>query len=125
MSYSRDGRHWLRPHDRQPFIPLGDAASWEADYSLSAYTAPVLVGDDLFIYYASSRNPERDTDPQGRWPIHVGLAKLDRALACGSRRKPATGHSRLGSGPGGQAMKRNAVHSLWLLGCVLGNIAGQ
>jgi len=78
LSYSRDGRHWLRPHDRQPFIPLGDAASWEADYSLSAYTAPILVGDELFIYYASSRNPERDKDPQARWPIHVGLAKLRR-----------------------------------------------
>jgi len=78
LSYSRDGRHWLRPQDRKPLIPLGDGNCWDADYSLAAYTAPVVVGDALFIYYASSRNPERDKDPQKRWPIQVGLSKLRR-----------------------------------------------
>jgi hypothetical protein len=78
LSYSRDGRHWLRPPDRKPFIPLGDDKSWDADYSLAVYTAPIVIGDDLFIYYASSRNPERDKDPQRHWPIQVGLTRLRR-----------------------------------------------
>jgi len=78
LTYSRDGRHWLRPQQRDPFIPLGAADSWEADYSLSSFTAPVLVGDELFIYYGGSRNPARDSNPGGPWPIDLGLAKLRR-----------------------------------------------
>jgi hypothetical protein len=78
LSYSRDGRHWLRPDDREAFIPLGDADSWEADYSGTAHTAPVRVGEELFFYYFGSRNPERNKDPQRRWPAFLGLAKLRR-----------------------------------------------
>lgn len=80
LSYSRDGRHWLRPQDRRPFIPLGDGDSWESDYSVSSYTAPVRVGDELYIYYTSTRNPERySKDPNAPWPQQqVGLAKLRR-----------------------------------------------
>lgn len=78
LTYSRDGRHWLRPQHREPFIPLGDSDSWEADYSLSSFTAPVLVGDELFIYYGGSRNPARDKRPESDWPIDLGLSKLRR-----------------------------------------------
>lgn len=80
LSYSRDGRHWLRPQDRQPFIPLGDPESWEADYSVSSYTAPVQMGDELYIYYSSTRNPERNKEePNAPWPPQqIGLAKLRR-----------------------------------------------
>jgi hypothetical protein len=78
LSYSRDGRHWLRPRQREPLIPLGGADSWDADYSVACYTAPARVGEELFFYYGSSRNPERDKDPEGRWPLYVGLAKLRR-----------------------------------------------
>jgi hypothetical protein len=78
LTYSRDGRHWLRPQHRESFIPLGDADSWEADYSLSSFTAPILVGDELFIYYAGSRNPARDKKPESQWPLDLGLARLRR-----------------------------------------------
>ena len=78
LSYSRDGRHWLRPQHREAFIPLGNADSWEADYSGIAYTAPALVGDELFFYYFGSRNPQRDKDPERRWPTYLGLARLRR-----------------------------------------------
>ncbi len=78
LTYSRDGRHWLRPQHREPFIPLGDGDSWEADYSLSSFTAPVLGRDELFIYYAGSRNPTRDKKPESEWPLDLGLAMLRR-----------------------------------------------
>jgi len=80
LSYSRDGRHWLRPQERQPFISLGNAESWEADYSVSSYTAPVQMGDELYIYYSSTRNPERNKEkPNAPWPPQqIGLAKLRR-----------------------------------------------
>jgi len=78
LSYSRDGRHWLRPHHRRPFIPLGDGDSWESDYTVSSFTAPVRVGNELYIYYSSTRNPERDTkEPNTPWPPQqIGLARL-------------------------------------------------
>jgi len=79
LSYSRDGRHWLRPRQRKPFIPLGDADSWDSDYSVATYTAPMVVGRELFIYYAGSRNPKRNgQEPGGPWPLYIGLAKLRR-----------------------------------------------
>ena len=45
---------------------------------MSSYTAPVRVGDELYIYYTSTRNPERDTTkPNTPWPPQqVGLARL-------------------------------------------------
>ncbi len=76
LSYSRDGRHWSRPHERQAFIPLGDGDSWEADYSGTAFTPPVLLDEKLFFYYFGSRNPARDDDPGGHWPAYVGVATL-------------------------------------------------
>ena len=78
LSYSRDGRHWLRPQQREAFIPLGNAESWEADYSGTAYTAPVRVGEELFFYYFGSRNPARDRDPERKWPRYLALARLRR-----------------------------------------------
>ncbi len=79
LSYSRDGRHWQRPHERQPFIPLGDADSWDSDYSVATYTAPVLLDEELCFYYGSSRHPQRNAqEPGGPWPLHIGLAKLRR-----------------------------------------------
>jgi len=78
LSYSRDGRHWMRPQHREPFIPLGETNTWEADYSGTCHTAPLLVGNQLFFYYFGSRNPERDNDPKRRWPTYLGLAKLRR-----------------------------------------------
>jgi len=77
LTYSRDGRHWSRPSQRQPFIPLGDPNSWEADYSGVAQSGPVLVDDQLWFYYFGSRNGERDKlDHWGAYGI--GLAKLRR-----------------------------------------------
>jgi hypothetical protein len=78
LTYSRDGRHWLRRREREAFVPLGDVDSWDADYSVSCYTAPALHDEELYFYYGGSRNPERDKDPDKRWPLYVGLAKLRR-----------------------------------------------
>jgi|GEM_PF-789661 len=77
LAYSRDGRHWLRPIHRQAFIALGDADSWEADYSCYTRFPPTLVGDQLWFYYYGSRNGERDH--LDRWgPLAIGLARLRR-----------------------------------------------
>ena len=84
LSYSRDGRQWLRPQNREPFIPLGAADSWEADYAVSSYTAPVLKGEELYFYYSSTRNPARyGKTPNEPWPPQqIGLARLRRDGFC-------------------------------------------
>jgi len=77
LSYSRDGRHWSRPSQRQPFIPLGDPNSWESDYTGIAKNGPVLVGEELWFYYSSLRYGKRDNlDHLGT--SGTGLAKLRR-----------------------------------------------
>ncbi len=76
LTYSRDGRQWSRPVARQPFIPLGDADSWEPDYSDAAMNGPLLVGDELWFYYRGSRSNERDKTDY--YTMSVGLAKLRR-----------------------------------------------
>ena len=74
MTYSRDGRHWLRPGERQPFIALGPPDSWEPDYSDPAFTGPLLVGEELWFYYRGSRSNSRDR--QEAYTSAVGLARL-------------------------------------------------
>jgi hypothetical protein len=77
LAYSRDGRHWLRPLHREPFIGLGSEDSWEADYSCFTKYPPTLVKDELWFYYYGSRNGERDKSD--RWgPLAIGLARLRR-----------------------------------------------
>ena len=80
LTYSRDGRHWSRPRERQPFIPLGGADTWEADYSGPDQYGPLIVDDELWFYYFGSRHPYRDNKPKGggNWPMAVGLCKLRR-----------------------------------------------
>ena len=75
LSYSRDGRHWLRPRDRTPFIPVGEPDSWEADYLGHAFYPPTPVGDELWFYYHGARNGDRDNS---NWSFYIGLAKLRR-----------------------------------------------
>lgn len=76
LTYSRDGRHWLRPVVRREFIPLGDAEGWEPDYSDPAYNGPLLVNDELWFYYRGSRAAERDRAKN--YTMCLGLARLRR-----------------------------------------------
>ena len=51
LTYSRDGRHWRRAGDRRVFLPLSQRPGdfdWGSIYPLQA---PLLVGDEIWIYY--------------------------------------------------------------------------
>lgn len=76
LTYSRDGRHWSRPGQRRPLIPLGTDDSWEADYLGPTKTGPVLVGEELWFYYFGGRNADREDVKN--WSFGIGLAKLRR-----------------------------------------------
>ena len=72
LTASRDGRHWYRVGNREEIIPLGSEREWDTDYHDPLWE-PVLVNDELWIYYRSGklrRNETRRYD--------LGLAKLRR-----------------------------------------------
>ena len=52
LTASRDGRHWTRVGEREQFIPLGGANDWDPHYQ-DPCTAPIRVGNELWIYYRS------------------------------------------------------------------------
>jgi len=51
LTTSRDGLHWTRAAAREEIIPLGKPGQWDAHYQ-TPYL-PVLVGDEVWIYYTS------------------------------------------------------------------------
>ncbi|MSP12885.1 MAG: hypothetical protein EXR62_08000 [Chloroflexi bacterium] len=84
---SRDLRHWNRLGNREPFIELGAAGSWESEMVNGASTEFVTVGDDIWIYYSGfpfSHEDEALWQPEEAKgyprlrPGGVGLAKLRR-----------------------------------------------
>ena len=51
---SRDGIHWERAGDRLPFLRLGPRGSADSKM-IYAFTQPLPVGDELWIYYGGFR----------------------------------------------------------------------
>src|SRR5207248_2756818 len=51
LIWSRDGIHWSRHPDRPRFLPRGD------DYMVIPAQEPVVVGDEMFVYYTSHEQP--------------------------------------------------------------------
>ncbi len=73
LTASRDGRNWSRVADRAQFIPLGRPDEWDPHYH-DAFTSPITVGDELWIYYRSQPLWKDMHDKISR----IGLAILRR-----------------------------------------------
>ncbi len=78
LTYSRDGRHWLRAGDRRVFLPLSQSPGdfdWGSIYPLQA---PLPVGDEIWIYYTGFGVDHNHQLPPGvsRVTNGIGLAKL-------------------------------------------------
>jgi len=52
LAVSHDGVKWERAANRQVFLPLGPAGSW--DDSMLFPTTPLVVGNEIWIYYGAS-----------------------------------------------------------------------
>ena len=76
LTSSRDGLNWSRVGNREIFLPLGAADSWEADYTDPANGGPLLVGDEIWIFYRGCKNLRRPNKKD--WEFATGLAKLRR-----------------------------------------------
>ena len=74
LAFSRDGRNWMRPKDRQPLIRLGPKGAWDSGMIYSGSNL-LLVDDEIRIYYAAYPNTHNQAPkhPQG-----IGLGTLRR-----------------------------------------------
>lgn len=73
---SRDGRHWDRCSDRSPVIPLGPHA-YDAGSIFGLCNAPVLVGDEMWMYYTASTTPHGGLAPEKQQSIALAIWRLD------------------------------------------------
>jgi len=85
LGYSRDGFHWHRP-DRRAFISCSRQwGAWDYGYIHAAGGVCLVVGDELWFYYAafSGRSPLLA-------PGHTGIFAQDNAMYAGGHTGLAT-----------------------------------
>jgi len=76
FAWSRDLVHWNRTPAREPFIPLGGPAEFDASMVFSA-RAPVVVDDKLYFYYGGFTLPHNRGAPPNQAAIGLGVLRLD------------------------------------------------
>jgi len=80
---SRDFVTWRRVGDRQPLIPLGKRGDWDCGMIMTV-NRPIIVGDEIWIYYGGFNIGHGDDALYGRGPADptkragIGLATLRR-----------------------------------------------
>ncbi len=79
LAYARDPRVWTRVY-REPWIPQGARGSWDEGCIITAN--PIVVGDDIFLYYYGKNRGKIWGDPtydgKSITASALGLAKLKR-----------------------------------------------
>lgn len=78
LAYSYDLRHWFRPRDRRPVIPLGLEGSFDR-HMICLPNTPVVVDDEVWLYYGGWNGPHGTVRRQAA----VGLAKWKRGRILG------------------------------------------
>ncbi len=88
LATSRDGLHWERTWDRQPFIPRGPAGSFDGGQVEPGTAPPIEVGQDLLMYYYAS------PAGQSEWfaETAVGLCRVRRDRFVGQWAEEKTGY---------------------------------
>lgn len=76
LVYSHDGVHWCRLKERAPVIPTGGLGRFDEGMILATANAPVVVGDEMWVYYSAFNTWHGATMPPKR--ATIGLAKWRR-----------------------------------------------
>jgi hypothetical protein len=84
---SRDGRHWDRCSDRSPVIPLGPHA-YDAGSIFGLCNAPVIVGDEVWMYYTAVTTPHGGLPPEKQQSIARASWRIDGFASLRAREKP-------------------------------------
>lgn len=76
LVHSRDGRRWVRCSDRTPVIPLGPY-KYDAGSIFGLCNAPVIVGDEMWMYYTASTTPHGGLAPEKEQSIALAVWRID------------------------------------------------
>ncbi|MBN1344201.1 MAG: hypothetical protein JXQ73_16060 [Phycisphaerae bacterium] len=87
LTASRDGSHWTRVGKREELIPLGGREEWDADYHDPCWD-PILVGDDLWIYYRSVNRRPDDKNPKIGHAIGLAVLRRDGFVSLNAGDEP-------------------------------------
>lgn len=76
LVHSRDGRNWERCSDRSPVIPLGPH-SYDTGSILGLCNSPVIVGDEMWMYYTAMTTTHGGALPEKQMSIARASWRLD------------------------------------------------
>jgi hypothetical protein len=80
LAVSREGVHFTRVGDRQPFIPVGPVGSWDRFNNSLANNPPIPVGQELRFYYGGRtyRHSPYSGQDKGQPGGGIGLGTIPR-----------------------------------------------
>lgn len=86
LVHSRDGRHWHRCSDRSPVIALGPHA-YDAGSIFGLCNSPVVVGDEMWMYYTAATTPHGGLAPEKSQSIAWAAWRLDGLASLQAKEK--------------------------------------
>lgn len=89
LTHSRDGRHWNRSTDRSPAIPLGPHP-YDSGSIFGLCNAPVIVGDEMWIYYTAVTTPHGGLPPERELSIARASWRIDGVCSLQAKKAPGT-----------------------------------
>jgi hypothetical protein len=89
LVHSRDGRYWHRCSDRSPVIPLGPQP-YDAGSIFGLCNAPVIVGDEMRMYYTAVTTPHGGLPPDRQQSVAMASWRIDGLASLQAKEKPGT-----------------------------------
>jgi hypothetical protein len=89
LVHSRDGRHWHRSSDRTPVIPLGPHP-YDAGSIFGLCNAPIIVGDEMWMYYTAVTTPHGGLPPDKQQAIARAAWRIDGLASLQAQTTPGT-----------------------------------
>ncbi|MBI4024308.1 MAG: hypothetical protein HY360_04960 [Verrucomicrobia bacterium] len=86
LAFSHDGFHWSRLPERPIFIPHGDPGDPDG-YMVFPAQAPVIVGDDIYVYYTGVGAPH-NLCRNAPVIAYRGRLRMDGFLSIGADHRP-------------------------------------
>jgi hypothetical protein len=77
LVHSRDGVQWNRFEDRSPIIPRGQPGSYDAGCILAVADRPIIVGDEVWVYYTGINTTHGGPIPPKQASICRAVWRLD------------------------------------------------
>lgn len=84
LTLSNDGVQWWRPPHRPKFIDVGEPG-WQDGYMVFVHSEPIVVGDDMYIYWKGLDKPHDVGDSSGK--AYRGKLRRDGLISLDANRQ--------------------------------------